>query len=61
MYICEFPGSKKNLCAKQRKKVSIVTRTHQEKGVLRITLSLINIFHLEPKEKKKKDAEKEKL
>jgi len=49
-----FSGSKKNLCTKQREKESIVTRTHQEKNVLRITLSLINIFSFRVQRKKEK-------
>jgi hypothetical protein len=44
----------KNQCAKQRKKVSIVTRTHREKGVLRITLSVINIFSLSERREEEK-------
>ena len=42
-----YVGRKKiDVQNKEEKKVSIVTRTHEEKDVLRITLSLINIFHL---------------
>lgn len=35
---------KKSMCKTKRKKMIIVTRTHQEKDVLRITLSLISIL-----------------
>jgi hypothetical protein len=49
-----FSCSKKNLCEKQREKESIVTRTHEKKNVLRITLSLINIFSFRVQRKEKK-------
>jgi len=53
---------KKNRCAKQREKVSIVTRIHQERerDVLRIALSLINTFTSSPKREEEKTAEEKK-
>jgi hypothetical protein len=56
----ELSGSKKTYVQNKKKKRSSVTRTHEEKGVLRIILSLINIFHLDSKEREEKKENKEK-
>jgi hypothetical protein len=52
---------KKNRCAKQREKVSIVTRIHQERErCITYCIVIDQHFHLESKERRKKTAEEKK-